>query len=520
MELPGFNTSVTDIHVDGLMTRVRKAGYDIKERSVRILDGYGSGANYGVHLASLVNLARGVAERVLATRNSKGVLSKPPRPEAKAFDLLKPERAALLHCMPSTTVVPRDEYPLLYSGRKRALYEGAVSSLSMEAITKADAQVKTFVKAEKINFSSKSDPAPRVIQPRSPRYNVEVGRYLKLFEKKLFESFKRVYKYSVVAKGLNADKTAVLLRENWDSFKEPVAVGLDASRFDQHVSYEALEFEHSVYNGVFNSPELRMLLKWQLVNEGIGFTNDGKVKYRVKGCRMSGDINTSMGNCLIMSCLVLAYFRSCGLQARLSNNGDDCVVICEKRDLHRMDDIGSWFSKFGFKLTIEKPVGVFEQIEFCQTQPVRVGKSWRMVRNPYTASSKDCVSLLSWEKKQDFVDWRNAIGQCGGELSKGVPFWEAYYSRLLVGQVNACSAERIRESGLGYMSKGCVEAEITQESRYSFYLAFGMLPDIQEALEQLEIDIIYAPHRPLITNKFQSTPFNNLIHHDASKRSQ
>lgn len=487
---------------------------------MRILNGYGSGANYGVHLSSLVNLARGVAERVLATRNSKGVLSKPPKPESGVFNLLNPERGALLRRMPPTTVVPRDEYPLLYSGRKRALYEGAVRSLQVEAIAKSDARVSTFVKAEKINFSVKSDPAPRVIQPRSPRYNVEVGRYLKCFEKILFESFRRVYKYPVVAKGLNADATATLLRNNWDHYKTPVAIGLDASRFDQHVSLEALEFEHSVYNSVFRSDELRELLRWQLVNEGIGFTVDGKVKYKVRGCRMSGDMNTSMGNCLIMSCMVLAYFRTIGVDARLSNNGDDCVVVCESSDLHKFDGIGAWFKRFGFKLTREDPVYVFEKIEFCQTQPVRIGDGWRMVRNPFTATSKDCVSLLSWETEADFNIWRTAIGTCGSELCKGVPFWESFYARLLVGSVREYAREAVYDSGLGFMATGCVDAIITEESRYSFYLAFGMLPDTQVALEETEVHIHYEPHRPLISSSFIPNTLSDLLHHDASKRPQ
>ena len=74
----------------------------------------------------------------------------------------------------------------MYVGRKRGIYERAYTSLMVRAIGVRDAWVNTFVKAEKVNFDKKTDPAPRVIQPRSPRYNLEVGRYLKLYEKELF----------------------------------------------------------------------------------------------------------------------------------------------------------------------------------------------------------------------------------------------------------------------------------------------------------------------------------------------
>jgi len=212
---------------------------------------------------------------------------------------------------------------------------------------------------------------------------------------------------------------------------------------------------------------------------------------------MSGDINTSMGNCYIMSCIVLAYFEENGLEARLSNNGDDCVVICEQRDLHLLDNIGDWFRDFGFKLTIEAPVTVFERIEFCQAQPVWSSSGWRMVRNPYIAASKDMVSLLSWNTEVEFDRWRGAISSCGLSLTAGIPFWEAFYGRL-GGVADTRSMEIIMDSGLGYMSRGMrCESHISSASRYSFWLAFGMTPDEQVELESLDKRIDYKESTPL-----------------------
>jgi hypothetical protein len=51
----------------------------------------------------------------------------------------------------------------------------------------------------------------------------------------------------------------------------------------------------------------------------------------------------------------------------LANNGDDCVIIIEKRHLKKLDDLPSWFLTMGFRMEVEKPVYEFEQIEFCQT---------------------------------------------------------------------------------------------------------------------------------------------------------
>lgn len=498
---------------------ITRSGWEDKrscERVVRVLDGFVGQPEYGVHNASIANLARGVVERVLKTSGEGGVLGPPVRPVPGVYDSLREFRAAVLENTSSTSVVSVEDYPSLYhDARKRALYERAVLSLSLEAISQRDAVVNTFVKAEKVNFSAKSDPAPRVIQPRSPRYNVCVGRYLKPFEKNLFDGFRKTVGYPVICKGMNAAGTANQLRSLWDSFDDPVAVGLDASRFDQHVSQEALKFEHGFYNGVFHSAELAELLSWQLNNEGLGFVNGLKLRYKVRGCRMSGDINTSMGNCVIMCSIVLAYFMSLGLDAKLANNGDDCVVVCERKHLGKLDGIGAWFLKFGFKLTREAPVYEFEHIEFCQTHPVWTEAGWRMVRNPYTATSKDMVSLLPWDKEVEFDAWRGAIGSCGLSLTAGVPFWESFYSRL-GGVRRKWSDEKLRDSGLGYMARGmdgaCI---ISDRARYSFWLAYGMLPDEQIALESMQSSITFGTPIPLTFgegNKFSellSGPSNN-----------
>lgn len=437
-----------------------------------------------MHDSTLVNLARGVVERVFYVRRGE-CLAQAPQPIKGVFSRLHSVRKRLFGVLRSTPIVPREDYPGLYTGRKQGIYERALESLMVRAILPRDSWVSTFVKAEKINFDVKGDPAPRVIQPRSPRYNLEVGRYLKLFERELCDGFKRVFGYAVVLKGMNASAVGSALAEHWDQFRRPVAVGLDASRFDQHVSVDALRFEHSVYNGVFRSPELARLLRWQLQNRGIARVEGHRVDYTVEGRRMSGDINTGMGNCLLMSCMVIAYCEHVGLRFRLANNGDDCVLFLEAEDLCRLDGIDQWMLDFGFTLTREEPVYVLEQVEFCQAHPVHCANGWRMVRNPLVAMSKDCVSLVGWDNESAFAQWAHSIGSCGLSLTRGVPVWEAWYDRLVrIGRVPSTGVEeRIWDSGLGYMARGVAACEVDDRARYSFYRAFGILPDMQAALE-------------------------------------
>jgi len=453
---------------------------------MRYMAGLGTGVKYAVHRDSLVNLVRGITERVLYVRRGEGLV-KPPQARDGVFVRLSSIRKRLLKKVRSTPLVALDDYPLLYDGRKRVIYQSAVDSLKLRGLTSSDAKVSTFVKAEKVNLDAKVDPAPRVIQPRSPRYNVEVGRYLKLFEKELFRGFARVWGYPVVLKGLNAQAVGGWMATHWSQFDNPVAIGLDASRFDQHVGKQALSWEHSVYVGAFGGDQrLAKLLRWQLTNHGVGRAEGHKVEYTVEGCRMSGDINTGLGNCLLMSCIVIAYCELKGLRFRLANNGDDCVLFVDKSDQDRLSQLDSWFLDFGFTLTREPPVYELEHVEFCQTRPIRCADGWRMVRDPRSAMSKDCVSLLGWASEAEIKAWAMSVGTCGRSLTRGVPVWESWYDRLIGagGSLSAGVDERVRDSGFGYMSKGMVGCQIDDQVRVSFWRAFGITPDFQESLEQ------------------------------------
>lgn len=224
----------------------------------------------------------------------------------------------------------------------------------------------------------------------------------------------------------------------------------------------------------------------QLSNRGYGRVGQHMVTYVVDGCRMSGDINTGMGNCLIMSSIVIAYCEDRGVKHRLSNNGDDCVLFVEKHDLPKLDGLDKWFLEFGFKLTREPACHLLEEVTFCQFQPIRVGGGWRCVRDPRVSMSKDCVSLVGWDSEQAFRDWAHAVSSCGISLTTGVPVCESWYRALqrIGSDGKEGITERVNECGAWYWARGVKKAEITEESRASFYYAFGILPDMQIALER------------------------------------
>jgi hypothetical protein len=436
---------------------------------------------YLVHNSSLANVTRGLVERVFCVMGKNGELVRPPKPDPgvysrKLVNIGQQLVSFVGYCHHWT----RDEFVSSYNGPRRASYERAAATLDSEPLTVLDSYLSTFVKAEKINATLKTDPPPRVIQPRGQRYNIEVGRYLKPLEPRLMKSIDKLWGSTTAIKGYTVEKVGQIMSEKASHFREPVFVGLDASRFDQHCSREALEWEHGIYNAIFKCPRLAEMLSWQLSNRGTAYTPDGKVKYSVDGCRMSGDMNTSMGNYLIMSTLCYAYCKEVGLNASLANCGDDCVLFLEKEDLGKLTSLPDWFLRMGYTMKVEKPVYNLEEIEFCQMHPVFTSRGWVMVRRPDTVVTKDCCVVRGGMTISKLEDWLGAQRDGGLSLAGDVPVLSQFYKSF-----PAKKSDMISDYAAPHKYQAGQQCgSITDESRYSFWMAFGLTPDDQVALEE------------------------------------
>lgn len=415
-----------------------------------------------------------------------GKYVEPSNPDERlVHQRLRDFKRGILHKTGRVSCISPEEFAQMYTGRKRTIYDNAVEVYNTIGVTKRDAISSSFVKCEKVPANK----SPRCIQPRTPVYNVGVGRYLKPIEHRLYKSIQRVFdsETPVVVKGFNACVSASIIVEKFEQFDNCVALGLDASRFDQHVSKTMLEWEHSIYNSLFNSSELKKLLKWQVNNTGVGYCEDGKVSYNVEGRRFSGDMNTALGNCIIMCALIYTYANERGVKINLANNGDDCVVFMSKFDLNRFQTgLDEWFSEMGFIMTSEEPVFNIEQIEFCQCKPVLGSNGYVMCRNFDKSREKDSMCLLDISTESSARKWLMAVGECGLALTSGIPVMQELYQAYVRNGVKSNMIRSVGWScGMTYMSHGLNPryATISEESRESFYLSFGITPDEQVALE-------------------------------------
>jgi hypothetical protein len=468
---------------------VRRNGQTFKPRVFTQITRIGPAHNLGVYVNSVDTVERALGERSFLCKD--GDVFRPAF-EVSAGEYDEPRflefRTNVLKCMPVMPVLSSQQVVDSYRGPKRRVYQQALLSLEQEPLSQRDSHLTAFVKFEKQDVGK----APRIINPRSPRYNLVLGKYLKHAEHRFFRAINRAFGSrtdATVIKGYNADDSARILHQKWCVFDDPVAIGLDASKFDMHVSKAALNYEHSFYHLLFpGSSQLRWLLKQQLVNKGVAWARDGTVKFKLDGTRCSGDLNTSLGNCIIMCALIYAYSRWRGIDVELANNGDDCVVFMEREHaLSFRVGLSEWFKRKGFAMTVEDTVDEFERVEFCQSRPVQLSTGWRMVRNLLACLQKDPMCLLDIPNDKVLRKWYAAIGTCGDRLTRGVPVLNEFY-QLFLREGTSCSDGMLQEVfrnrsqlilGLG-LASGVVDAQ----SRVSFYYAFGVTPDEQVRIEQ------------------------------------
>lgn len=371
------------------------------------------------------------------------------------------------------------------SGRKRIAGEQAFADLEKREICAKDFTIASFKKTEK----NKPEAVPRVVSPRGPRANAALSRYIKPMEHIVYEAINQLFGAVVVVKGMNARQRAEVVHNAWVAHDDPVAVGLDAKRFDQHITRELLQFTHNIYTACNKDPEFIKMLQWRLRNRGVARCPDGVIKYEIDGTRASGDPDTSKGNIVIMCCVSYLFIKSTGIRMTFVDDGDDCVFFMNRRDLPAMDLAADFYLQFGLRIALDPPKFLLEQVSFCQTSPVMSSSGdYIMVRDPRIVITKDTITTKFLTPAQ-IGPYKYGIGMGGVSVYGDIPVLGAFYESIARGQTPHPRFELSEEDnrGLYYASRGFAKKRSapTPESRASFMVAFGFTPNHQIALEEL-----------------------------------
>jgi len=488
--LPGVDCALSTAPNHANLEVTRIPGALTKVRKLFLVPGFSPGVKFFAFNNTVQALEMALKERVFYVKDQHGTFVAPPRPRPGVFiTRLKQFSDGFDKTDTHSTRMTYQHYVDTCPPQKRSIYQRAMESLNVKGISIKDSFIGVFCKFEKVKYSRLKRSVPRVISPRKPRYNLELGTYIRPIEKRIYAVIDKLFGSPTVMKGLNMAQRGQVIAKKWMRFKKPVFLGLDAHRMDQHVSEDALEWSHSIYKKYYPRSKLfRKLVKWQLHNRGSGFCVDGWVKYSVRGKRQSGDVDTSLGNVLIMCAIVFSLFLENEIDGELINDGDDCGLMFEAEELVEfLPKIAPWFLDFGFTVKIEDPVYVLEQIVFCQAQPIFDGVNYVMVRDPRVSISKDCVSLKPLDNDKITQRWGAAIGLGGISMVGGIPVVQEFYQALIRSSNGAkplddVSLRKYTNRGLG-MNRQWTEP--VAKSRLSFWLAFGTTPDEQIAVENV-----------------------------------
>ncbi len=486
-----------------------------KERRWVLLQGLAPPSRLGVFNNTVENGYRAFAERYFLCKTSRGF---EPALASSCVDWSEDpdmqEFCELLHkhmCLAPTITI--DEVVDLYKGTKHKVYVEARKHYWSDGLATMDAMLNSFVKFEKCDLGK----APRVINPRSPKYNLLLGKFLKLNEHNYFNAISGIFKQrQVVVKGVDTRQAAAILHENWDALTNPVAIGGDATKFDMHVSEAALKFEHLCYIRQYASSykdaqslqhmgivlfragapfseswvdglQLAWLLAGQLLNKGRAWFHNGMLKFKMRGTRASGDLNTSLGNCILMCAMTYGWMKRSQVRCLLSNNGDDCVYFLNAEDEAKWrDGFDEYYRRKGFRMVLEPTVSEFEEVEFCQARPVDVD-GWTMVRNPKTLVTKASMCLLPVQNINHVRKWMMAVGIAEGSLGSGVPVIQSF-ARAMRRNGLRCTKRLIgaayyQSSRIYHATLEVADRDVTAAARISFHAAWGVTPDEQIALE-------------------------------------
>lgn len=466
---------------------------------------------------TIANLSVVFDSRVTNYRNADGIVISRPLFQPKYVRQLK---RTTINFIKQFNLDHSSFFPLRYEtflanapGGKTKLYKAAMLSLYREGIKIEDSKVNFQVKYGKL----KPLDIPRAFGARNPRYNLELGCYTTVVEKHLYycldsslhPSSHPCHGIPAIHKALNAVDSAKAISAVWNSFSDPVAIGIDVSRYDYHLTQTHLQFEHKVILSCFkNDPHLAKLLSWQNITRVNCTTKDNyTVKGNLEARRISGDMTTSLGNILFM-CLALKNFADYTKAIfGVIDQGDDVVLIIEQRELNRFKKkLLSYMKNIGLTIRVEFEARCMERIRFCQASPVQVTPgNWVMVREPSKSIANDSIMLHYDGKAESYKEWRKSVSLCGLAICAQVPVLSSFYTYLGRGCNLFIRKEQVlrkfRESGLYWASKGLKKSpiQITECGRNSYYLAFGTTPneqvDLEEYYQRLDINDIIS-HNP------------------------
>ena len=367
-----------------------------------------------------------------------------------------------------------------YAGRWRRRYYAAYVSLKRNPLNRKDFTIQMFVKDDKENGAPEK--APRCIQYRNPRGALAMGQFTHAVEAEVYKAVDQ-FGTRIFGKGLNLHDLADDLNRKRKLFSNPVYLMLDASKFDSCVDVKMLKLMTWYYKTLVKAQDKSYIQwLWSKTYVNKGFTKHG-VRYKTWGTRMSGDMDTGLGNSLIMYACICEFLKQSQISKyAMSVNGDDSVIVIESKDLHLAKAGMTIWRDFGFNMKFDFTTD-FNQVEYCQSKPLLTDYGWVMARNPVRLLSRIGFNNTMIPRRR-VNDYMYTLGLGEQAASYGVPIGWAIGAKLsgYHGKVLALSRKKyLSYTKQRHWMKGYREPSM--EVRHRYETVWGI-----SVSEQLDIE--------------------------------
>lgn len=428
---------------------------------------------YGMHSHTVKDELQTISNRHLYATPVPDVL-------CQEWKLLKGQIRRIARAIGRVSVAKLDTLVRGRKGRRRNRFWLGIQRYWTNGIRRADSILTEMQKLELYETSKIPIKEDRGIQYRSVQYNVALARQLHGIEERLIG--RHVDGYHPIMKGATPGDRCKRLALASRKFKNPRYVMLDHKRFDAHLHYLLVLLEHWVYLYCRRrDPELRKLLEWQLRNRGY---SKGGIRYKVKGKRLSGDVNTSLGNCIINEAMLRAWLEASGVYGVVFLDGDDSVVIVEKEDYDKLVNVQAFMLKLGMETEMSY-TDDFWQVEFCQSRPVNLDGDLVFARDPHKV-------LATIGKMPQSVTYQEARAILRGSaicelaMTPGMPVVQPLMLRLLdvLGKGRRIMNSKWQWKIDNYNLKpDMIVRDIDWRARYTLYRSWGIDAGSQLCLE-------------------------------------
>lgn len=392
----------------------------------------------------------------------------------------------------------------------KAKAEGYIAGMHTTPFLRKHARGRSFVKYDpefvKMGRAFDQDATfgdPRLIQARDRVFTGHLYPLYKRFEHAFYHGryLFNPYDEYTCAKGFNLfDRMAVITAKVASLGGHCLCISLDGKRFDAHVCVEALKLEWRFVLAACTRSrrytrsqlsELAYYGRLQFTNSYTAFANDGAVRYRVDGGRMSGDLNTGCGNSILQSIYIASTMAALKIPFRawrMFVDGDDAFILLDPAYRSQSTRIPTVLKGFNQEVTIsydDVDLDHMEKLEFCRGRPVKVNGQWRLTRNPARAISRS-LSCRRWFRSRKLAIENLVPNAAAGLIvNSDVPIMDAF---MRVFALPGVDINRIKDN---WWRKQARTSELAQEksigvqysTRCSFERAWGITVSQQISLE-------------------------------------